>query len=107
MGSIRAVDIQFILCNALDLVGDYDGVFVVRACIGEDIGEYDNVLFLAQRRKLFVKKGPRADVLQTDGIQHSGGGFEQSRRRITSHRFLGETLNDESAKLVEVDDVFE
>ena len=54
-----------------------------------------------------MRKGWRADVLQADGIEHSGGGFKQARRRVPSHRLLGEAFDYKSAEAVEVHDVFE
>jgi len=108
--SVRRVGtrhVDFVGRDALALIQDFDGLLVVGAGVAEDVGEHDDVLFLAQRGELFGEEGGRSDVLQADGIQHSGGGFIEARRRISGHRFLGETFDDQSAEAVEVNDIFE
>src|SRR5438132_682704 len=89
------------------MIEDLNRLLVIRAGVAEDVGEDDYTLLLPQRGEFFRKEGRRADILQPDGIQHSGGGFKQTRWRISGHRFLGETFDDESAEPVEMHDVFE
>ena len=93
--------------NALALIQDLNRVLVIGAGVAEDVGEHDHIFLLAQRREFFGKECGRANILQADGIQHSGSGLIQARRRISGHRFLGETFDHQSAKPVEMHDVFE
>ena len=80
---------------------------VVFAGVAEHVGEDDDILDLAQFGKFFFDKGARADVLQSNGVEHARRGFVQTRRRIAGHRFRGESLDHEAAEFVEVHDIFE
>ena len=64
-------------------------------------------LICAELGQLLFEKRGSADILQADGVEHAGGGFPQARRRVADHGFAGETFDDESTQLVEVDDIFE
>ena len=82
-------------------------MFIIGAGVAEDVGEDDHIFLLPQRRKFFCEERRRANILQSNGIQHSGSGFKQARRRISRHRFFGETFDHESAEPVEMHDIFE
>ena len=56
------------------------------------------LLMLAQQRKLLFQKGACADVLQADGVQHSGRSLKQTRRRIAGHGLARKALGHEAAQ---------
>ena len=61
----------------------------------------------AQVWQLLVEKCSRADVLQADRVQHSGGGLPQARRRVADHRLSGQSLDHEAAEFAEVNHILE
>ena len=85
-------------------VDDFEAVFDGEA---EDIGDDDDVLYVLELGELFGDEGADAHVLETDGVDHAGGGFDDAGRWIASHRLAGEALGDEGSDVVEGDDVFE
>ena len=48
---------------------------------------------LPQKGHLFLNKRADADVLQSDGIEHAAGGFDDAGRRISRPRFEREALD--------------
>src|ERR1700752_3616315 len=80
--SIGAGDIELVGGNAFALVENLNSVFIVFAGVSEDIGDDDCIFDLAQLGQFIVHKSPGADVLQADRVQHSGGSFVQTRRRV-------------------------
>ena len=62
---------------------------------------------MPQLGQLLVDKGARADILQSDGVEHARRRFVQTRRRIAGHRLRGQSLDHKAAELVEVHDIFE
>ena len=94
MRRVRAGYVDFIRRYALALIEDFNRLLVIGAGVAEDVGEHDDVFLLTQRREFFGKECGRADILQADGIQHSGGGLIEARRRISGHWFFGETFDD-------------
>ena len=91
---VRTGHINFVRRNSLALIEDFNRLLVIRARVAEDVGEHDHILFRAQQREFFHEERRCADVLQPDGIQHSGSGFIEAGRRIPGHRFFGETFDD-------------
>ncbi len=47
------------------------------------------------------------DILQADGVEHSGGCFTQARGGSPRHRFERESFNDDSTETVQIDKVRE
>ncbi len=82
-------------------------LLVIFARVAEDIGENDDIFFAAQLGQLLFEKCRSSDVLQADGVEHSGGGFIETRRRIARHGLTRQAFHDKAAQLVEVDDIFE
>src|SRR5437764_5617322 len=105
--SVRTGDVQLIRGNAFTFIENLDGVLIVFAGVSEDIGDDHDIFNLAQLGKLFVKKCAGANVLQANGIKHSGGGFIETRRRIADHGLTRESFDHEAAKLVQMHNVFE
>src|SRR5882724_8544686 len=104
---IRKGHIQFIGGDILAFVQDLDGALVAFAAVAKHVGEHHDIFHLAKFGQLFVEKGARANVLQPNRVEHAGGGFIQTRRRIAGHRLGGESFDHKSAKFAEVHDVFE
>ncbi len=63
-------------------------------------------LILRSSGKLLAQKRRYANVLQSDGVQHAGGGLEKSRRRIAGHRLARESFYDKPTQALEGHDVF-
>src|ERR1700688_3745674 len=104
---IRAGDIQLVSGNAFALVENLNSVFVVFTRVYEDVGDHKNIFDFAQLGKLLVNKSAGANVLQSDGIQHSGCGLVEARRGIADHGLTRETFDHEPAELVQMHNVFE
>src|ERR1019366_10559278 len=96
----------FVAVDALALVQHPHNFFIVLLRVSEDIAEKHDVVDLAQQWKLFAEEGPDSDVLQTNRIQHAGGGFKQPRRRIAGHGLARQSLHYESAQPIEGHDIF-
>src|SRR5580692_883160 len=107
VGGVGTGNIQLVGCDAFAFIQDFDGSLVVLAGIAEHVGDDHDVLQLAQPGELFVDEGAGADVLQSDGIEHAGGGLVKARRGIAGHGLFRKSLHHEAAELVQVDDVFE
>src|SRR5258708_11906534 len=105
--SVRTRYVQFIRGNALAFIHNLDGVFVVFAGITEDVGDDDGVFDRAKFGQLAVNKRPGADVLQSDGVQHTGGGLVKAWRRIANKGFARQPLDHEAPQPLQVDYVFE
>ena len=63
------------------------------------------VRYCAQGRQLFGDKCAHANILQADGIEHSGRGFAEARSRRPGHRFEGKPFDDDSAEPVQIHEV--
>src|SRR5580692_393776 len=106
MRGVGARYIQFVGSNAFSVVENLDGSFVAFARVAEHVCEYNDVLNLPETRQLFFEERRGTDILQADGVEHSGGGFPQAWRRIADHRLARQAFDDEAAELVEMNDVF-
>src|SRR5208283_3036184 len=104
---VGARDIQLVGGNTFALVEDAYYVFILLLRVPENIAEENDVADFAEQWKFFFQERWRADVLQAYGVQHSGGGFEQTRMRITGHGLAREALGDEAAKAVQGDYILE
>src|SRR5256885_390127 len=71
--SVRTRDVQLVGRNAFAFVQNFQGTLVVRPGVTEDVCKDNDIFLLPQRGEFLVEKRARADVLQSDGIQHSGG----------------------------------
>ena len=80
--------------------------FVLFLRVSEDVAEENDVLDLAQQRKLFAEERRDSDILQTNRVQHAGGGFKQPRRRIAGHGLARQALHHKSAQAIEGHDIF-
>src|SRR5581483_11154468 len=58
-----------------------------------------------QLGKLVVYERCDTNVLQPNGVNHSTVGMPKPRRRITGDRLAGKPLGDDSAKLIQIDDM--
>src|ERR1700690_1817150 len=103
---VGAGNIQLVSGNALAFVQDFQSMFVVFTGVAENIGDDHDVFDGAEFGKLVVHEGAGADVLQADGVQHSGGGFIQARRRVADQGLARKAFDHESAQPLQVDDVF-
>src|SRR5207247_4432886 len=59
-------------------------------------------LVIAQDLEFLRDEFDRANVLPSDGVEHAGRGFVDSRRRVPFDGFHGNALHDNSADRVEV-----
>src|ERR1700690_2422186 len=103
---VGAGNIQLVSGNALAFVQDFQSMFVVFTGVAENIGDDHDVFDAAEFGKLVVHEGAGPDVLQADGVQHSGGGFIQARRRVADQGLARKAFDHESAQPLQVDDVF-
>ena len=60
----------------------------------------------AQRRQLLFNELGDANVLESDGIEHAGGGLDDARGCMSRHRLEGNTLGDKRTDALEGDDLF-
>ena len=104
---IRTRHVQFVGGNVFAFIQDLNGALVVFAAVAEHVGEDHDIFHLAQLGQLFIDKRARADILQSNGIEHSGGSFIKTRRWISRHGLGRESLHHETAELVEVDHILE
>ena len=95
-------NIQLVGRYALALIQNLDGVLVILTRVSKNIRHHHDIFHLPEVRKFFVEKGLGADVLQSDRVQHAGGSFPETRRRVANHRFPRESLHHESAQLGQV-----
>ena len=107
VGSVRAGNVQFVGGNALAIIENLDSSFIILARIAEDVRENYDVLDLPKPGQFLLEKRRCPNVLQADGIEHTGGSFPQPWRRIADHRFSREALDDEASELVEVNHILE
>src|SRR6202162_1778593 len=107
VGSVRAGNVQLVGGNALAIVENLDSSFIILARIAEDVRKNYDVLNLPKPGQFLFEKRRRPNVLQTDGIEHPGGGFPQPWRRIGDTRFSREALDDEASEFVEVNHILE
>src|ERR1700733_12798255 len=106
VGGVGAGDVQFVGGDAFAVVQNFDGSFVVLAGVAKDVGKNHDVFDLSEPGHLFFEKSRSPDVLQTDGVEHTGCSLPQARRRIADHRFARESFDHEPSQLVEVNDIF-
>ena len=59
----------------------------------------------AQGGKLFGDERAHADILQADGVEHSGRRLAQARRRRARHGFEGQPFDDDAAEPVQIGEV--
>src|SRR5437588_7641421 len=104
---VRAGDIQLVGGNVFTLIEDANYRLIVFTRITENIRDDYQISLARQNRKFVAKKSFSSDVLQANCVQHSGSGFEHSRRRIARHRLTRESFYDKATELVERNDVFE
>jgi hypothetical protein len=104
---VGAGDVEFVGGDAFAVIENLDGAFVVFASVAEYVGNDDGVFYLAEFGQLLFQKSRGTDVLQADGVEHSGGSFPEAWRRVADHGLAREAFDDESAELVEMDYVFE
>src|SRR6185437_6240623 len=104
---VRTGNVQLEGSNAFAVIQDFKRVLVIFARVPKDVGDHDGVLESAQLGKFFFNERPGTDVLQANRVQHSRGGFVQTRRRIANHRFARQPFYDEPAQAFQMHDVFE
>ena len=99
--------VQFVGGNVLAFVQDLNGALVLFAAVAEHVGEDHDIFHLAQLGQLLIDKGARADILQSNRIEHPGRGFIKTRRRIARHGLGRKSLHHKAAQFVEVDHILE
>src|SRR5579872_833930 len=104
---IGARGIQFIGGNVLCLIEAFDDGHIVFDLKSEDIYDDRAGRIMPERWKLFGNKAFDAEILQADGVDHSGGGLNEARRRITQHGFAGNALRYEAPDAAQRNDVLE
>src|ERR1700680_387551 len=107
VGGVGAGNVQLVGGDALAFIQDLNGSLVIFAGVAKHIGDDDDICFLAQLGQLFVNEGSRAHLLQSDGMEHARCCPVKPRRRIPRHGLFRQTLDYESAELVEVDYILE
>src|SRR5581483_11080766 len=73
----------------------------------EDVDDDGTMRMVTQRGKLLRDEALNADVLQADGVDHAGGGFNKTRGCVAGHRLRRDALSDEAADPFEVYDLLE
>ena len=106
MRGVRTRDVELVGGNALTLVQNFNGDFVVGTREAEDVGDDHYIFHGPQLGKLFFNEGTGANVLQSDRIQHPGRSFVEPWRRIARHWFPGQSFHHDAAEPSEMDNVF-
>src|SRR5207244_730341 len=106
MRGVRTRDVELVGGNALTLVQNFNGDFVVGTREAEDVGDDHYIFHGPQLGKLFFNEGTGANVLQSDRIQHSGRSLVEPWGRIARHRLLGQSLHHDAAEPSEMNNVF-
>ena len=101
---IRAGDVQLVPRESLGILENPDHLDVIFKRVPEDVGDDGRIKF-SQYWEFFGDKGLYADILQSDGVQHPGGGLCQPGCWSPFHRFPRESFGNESAEAVEVNQV--
>ena len=83
---VGAACVQLVDRNAGRFVEHVDHLDAVLDGIAEDVGNDHNAGDLAQPGQLLFDEGVYADVLQADGVHHSGGAFDDARAGVAGHR---------------------
>ena len=99
-------DVELVGGDALGVFQHPDDFDVILDGVAEHVGE-DRGAGAAQLGQLFGDKGPDADVLQADGVDHAGPGLPDTRRRVAVHGLAGETLDHDAPQSGQIDQILQ
>src|SRR5260370_13151544 len=74
--------------------------------VAKDVGDDRRIVF-SQYREFFGYEGSDPNILEPNGVEHSGGGREKPGGGGALDRFAGKALGDEAAKAVQVNKMVE
>ncbi len=107
VAGVRAAGVELVHGDAGGVVKRADDFEAVLDGEAKDVGDDDDVFDVLELGELFGDEGPDAHVLEADGVDHAGGGFDDAGRGVAGHGLTGEALGDEGSDVIERDDVFE
>ena len=101
MAGVGAAGVELVHGDAGGVVEGADDFKAIFDGEAEDVGDDDDVFDVLELGEFFGDEGADAHVLEADGVDHAGGGFDDAGRGVSSHGLAGEALGDEGADVVE------
>ena len=92
-----AGDVEFVGGDAFSLVEPLNDCDVLADGVAEDVDDDIAERISEQRRELAGDEVVDADVLESDGVEHAGGGLNDARSGMAGHGLERDSLGDEAA----------